>query len=127
MAARWVLHGFMLVTKDEKVNRGVNFCLLLGVLVKAGVRDVVVIAALHFVVEFFQTMLVRPTQGQTDTDIRMYMSEQPLVELTFEHLFQEFVALVPRTSSITVDQKELLAFDGLDDRFAVQLDTQFIV
>ena len=127
MVAGGVLHGLVLVAEDEEVNCWVESGLLLGVLVKAGVRDVVVIAALHFVVEFFQTMLVRPTQGQTDTDIRMYMSEQPLVELTFEHLFQEFVALVPRTSSITVDQKELLAFDGLDDRFAVQLDTQFIV
>ena len=57
----------------------------------------------------------------------MYQPEQPLVELAFKHLLQKLVALVARTSAVAVDQKELLAFDGLDDRFTVQLDAQFIV
>ena len=49
------------------------------------------------------------------------MSEQPLVELALKHLFQELVAFVSWPSAIAVDQKEFLAFDGLDDRLTVHL------
>ena len=60
MVACLVLHGFVLVAKDKEVNVGVECGLLLGILVEAGVRDVIVIAAFHFVLEFFQTVVVRP-------------------------------------------------------------------
>lgn len=56
MVACLILHGFVLVAEDEEVNRWVKCSLLLGVLVKTGVGDVIVIAAFHFVVEFLQAM-----------------------------------------------------------------------
>ena len=49
MVAGGVLHGLVLVAEDEEVDGWVEGGLLLGVLVKAGVGDVVVIAALHLV------------------------------------------------------------------------------
>ena len=119
MVAGLVLHGLVLMSEDEKVDAWVECGLLLCVLVEAGVGDVIVIAALHFVLEFFQTVVVRPSQGQTDANIRVQMPEQPLVELAFKHFLQELVAFVAWPSAVTVDQKELLAFDGLDDRFTV--------
>ena len=51
MVASLVLHGLVLMSKDEEVDRWVKGGLLLDVLVKACVGDVVVIAALHFVLE----------------------------------------------------------------------------
>ena len=57
----------------------------------------------------------------------MYQPEQELVEITFKDLLQKFVAVVSWTSAIAVDQKELLAFDGLDDRLAMHLKPQFVV
>ena len=71
MLARLVLHGLVLVAEDEKVDARVEGDLLLGVLIETGLRDIVVITALHLVLEFLQAVVVRPTQGQTDTDIRM--------------------------------------------------------
>ena len=50
----------MLVAEDEEVDARVKLCLLLGVLVEAGVRNVIVIAAFHLVLEFLQAMVVRP-------------------------------------------------------------------
>ncbi len=61
MVAGLVLHGLVLMAEDEEVNRWVESGLLLGVLVKAGLRDIIVIAALHFVLELFQAVTVRPT------------------------------------------------------------------
>ena len=127
MVTRFVLHGFVLVAEDEEINRRVKGGLLLSVLVKASVGDVVVIAALHFVFELFQTVVVRPFQGQTNAKIGMYQPEQELIELTFKDLLQKFVAVVSWTSAIAMDQKELLAFNRLDDRLAVHLKTQFVV
>ena len=61
MVTCFVLHWLVLMTKNEEVDARVKGSLLLGILVKAGVRDVVVIAALHLVLELFQTVFVRPT------------------------------------------------------------------
>ena len=58
VVAGLVLHGLVLVAEDEEVDGGVELCLLLGVLVKAGVGDIVVVASFHFVVELLQAMPV---------------------------------------------------------------------
>ena len=71
MVAGLVLHGLVLVAENEEVDARVEGDLLLGVLIETGLRDILVIAALHLVLEFLQSVLVRPTQGQTDADIRM--------------------------------------------------------
>ena len=126
MVAGWVLHRFVLVSEYEEVNRRIELGLLLGVLVETGVGNVVVIAALHFVLEFFQAVVVRPFQGQSDAQIGMQQPEQELVELTFKHLFEELVALVAGASAVAVDEEELLPFDGLDDRLAMQFNPDFI-
>ena len=60
MVTRLVLHGFVLMAKDKKVDTLVKGGLFLGVLVEAGVRDVIVIASLHLVLEFLQSVVVRP-------------------------------------------------------------------
>ena len=127
MVAGFVLHRLVLVAEDEEVYRRIELRLLLGVLVETGVGNVVVIAALHLVFEFFQAVVVRPTQGQTNAQIRVQPLEQPLVRLELEHFFQELVATVAGTSAVAVDQKELLAFDGLDDRFTMQFNAQFVM
>ena len=71
MITRSVLHGLVLVSEDEEIYGRIQSSLLLGVLVKSGVGDVIVIAAFHLVLQLFQTVIVRPTQGQTDADVRM--------------------------------------------------------
>ena len=60
-----VLHWLVLVAEDKEVNSRVEFCLLLSVLVEACLGYVVVIASFHLITQFLQTVLVRPTQGQT--------------------------------------------------------------
>ena len=67
MVTGFVLHGFVLVAEDEEIDAWVKGCLLLGIMIKACFGDVIVIAALHFVLEYFQTGLVLPFQGQTYT------------------------------------------------------------
>ncbi len=71
MVASLVLHGLVLVAKDEKVDGWVKLGLLLCVLIKAGLRDIIVITTLHLVFQFFQAVFVRPFQGQTDAKVRM--------------------------------------------------------
>ena len=61
MVASLVLHRLVLVAEDEEVNAWVKGSLLLGVLVEAGVLDVVGIATFYFVFELFQAVVVRPT------------------------------------------------------------------
>ena len=55
------------------------------------------------------------------------MSEQPLVELALKHFFQELVAIVSWPLAIAVDQKELLAFDVLDNGLAVHLKPKLVM
>ena len=55
------------------------------------------------------------------------MPEQPLVELTLEHLFQKLVALVSWASAVAVDEEEPLFFYGLDNRIAVHFKPEFVV
>ena len=57
-----VLHGLVLVAEDKEIDGRVKLCLLLGVLVEAGVRDVIIIASLHLILEFLQAVVVRPFQ-----------------------------------------------------------------
>ena len=59
MAAGLILHWLVLVAEDEEIDGRVKLCLLLGILVEAGFGDVIVIAALHLVLEFFQSVVVR--------------------------------------------------------------------
>ena len=127
MVSGLVLHGLVLVAEDEEVDGGVELCLLLGVLVKAGVGDIVVVASFHLVVELLQAMPVRPAQSQTDAQIGMQPAEQPLVEFAFKHTFQELVAFVARSFAVAVDEEEFLAFDGFDDGLAMQFDADFIM
>ena len=58
MVASLVLHGLVLVAENKEVNAGVELSLLLGILVKAGFGNVVVIATFHFVLELFQAVIV---------------------------------------------------------------------
>ena len=127
MVAGLVLHGFVLVAEDEEVDGWVELRLLLGVLVEAGVGDVVIIAAFHLVFEFLQAVLVRPFQGQSDAQVGMQPLEQPLAQLAFKHLLQELVAFVTRTSAIAVDKEKLFAFDGLNNGLTMHLKPKFIV
>ena len=52
MVARLILHGLVLVTEDEEVDAWVMGGFLLSILEKACFGDIVVIASLHFVLEF---------------------------------------------------------------------------
>ena len=112
----------MLVAEDEEINGRIQGCLLLGVLVKSGVRDVVVIATFHLILELLQAVVVRPAQRQTNAIVGMDVTEKPLVDLVRKHLLQELVTFVTRTISVAVDHEELLAFQGEDLRLAVKLD-----
>ena len=71
MAAGLILHWLVLVAEDEEVDTWVKSGLLLCVLVQSGIGDVIVIAALHLVLEFLQAVVVRPFQSQTNANIRM--------------------------------------------------------
>ena len=86
MITALVLHGLVLVAEDEEIDGGIQSSLLLGVLIQTGLRDVVVIAALHLLVELLEAMPMRPPQGQPDADVGMQPAEQPLVGLELEHL-----------------------------------------
>ena len=50
-----------------------------------------------------------------------------MVELALKNLFQKFISFVAWASAVAVDEKELPAFDGLDGRFAVQLNPQLVM
>lgn len=127
MIARLVLHRFVLMAEHEEINGRIQCSLLLSVLVKSGVGDVVVIPSLDFVLEFLQSVLVRPAQGQSDANVRMDPTEKPLVNPTFKNLLQEFVAFVAGTSAIAVDQEEFFAFQRKDLGLAMQLDAQLVM
>ena len=71
MVASFVLHGLVLVAEDEEIDGWVEVGLLLGILVEARFWDVIVIAAFHFVFEFLQAVVMRPSQCQADTQVRM--------------------------------------------------------
>ena len=52
MVASLVLHRLVLMAEDEKVNAWVKLGLFLGILVKTGLWDIVVIATFHLVFQF---------------------------------------------------------------------------
>ena len=127
MITALVLHGLVLVAEDEEIDGGIQSSLLLGVLIQTGLRDVVVIAALHLVLELLQPVVVRPAQGQPGADVGVDVAEQPLVDLVRKYLLQELVAFVAGPIAVAVDHKELLAFQNKDLWLTVELDAQLVV
>ena len=75
MVAALILHGLVLVAKDEEIDAWVKLGLLLGILIEAGVGDIVIIASFHLVLELLQAMVVRPFQSQTNANVGVQPSE----------------------------------------------------